>query len=1169
MCFEEFYSHFSKSGWIPGEFEVIPPTRAYLTKLLRLLQVLRELFITDRWFLNMKDQRQKRCVGSLQLATPQGELYLRTVSVESLREWLSHPEGPQLIDTHGGPDAESYRALAIGLDPQCLYDEEAEVGIGIVFKPPYVGTVSFGVAADHFNRWLGDTPNNKLSGPSLLFLSISLNSEIYPLCKRSPYLIDVSQKVMSEDVITGGTLTEFRGFLLPRVMAKEKPTSEDYVLCGSYPRLPGGKPLLINPVSQRVCDEAFTKDWICLPLQQPSPEHWSLQEDKIFDQWKTSLAHAREIGASNNAMNSESDKNKKGKSKSLNSSKTTPTVKEEKMDTDQPNPPEIPPSNEGASKTSGSSLLPDDSSISPEVLAQAREILEDLHGLHLHALFEMGSVRAVDRILAEMVMAHFARINLLLGEDLNVSLRELVTVTQEASKGLQRDIKLSLGDTAMKWCGAGVQVAIDKYHQRIDSAITKTLLFLDCGRREGRAFLRERVSEMESTTELQELSEALAERFNNHQSQIWKIVMGPGMSDPRVSTRVNAALSAVQPMVNNYFGGILEGLMGSLSLTAPPGDETARSTQEGVEQRIAEALKKSLPPEAVRGGDPPQGLHVGYKLDFFHRDSVPPVPALSSTALPDLLKAMDRLRLQVPPVPDEARSLLEGETLLDKINPGSKDSRSEEVEVHLMSDLLHTFERAPKVKGMKRCSALPNRAAKTESSAGTPGAGQVPPSQVDASGKDPSQPPTTGSHKRKIESLKADVFRRMSQMPQVVIGGVVIDHDQDSVLATLSVSKKRASNPVQNLDDEVEGQDEPARKVTKVTFASDDDLSSPLARSKPDASVSQQNGGKPDNDDDPDDEPTEVDGDDDEPTDIEGAKVGNQKDLEEDEEGSSDSDEEEEDDVLEEPKESLGSSEDPDLVTNRLQARINLYAGDKIVANRVRCSILDLRKDAEEPSRMEIEASPIFRLRGPKEGDKSISNIAVHWITILANSNILGNKHPNAFKPPEGWPKIYSWETFRAQAPEVASKLWRGRRTSPSIVVIIPPEESEFRKSYFLNRLHKIGSIKRVSVYYEDEKARKQRRKQYCFCGYCGVVSMNEDSGFSHMRKHLGVEFVCGGCLNYKDPIPKNMGLHMQVCTPCKVVRRACGLKDLVLPTKSSKQKKKGKSKKGGKKRTQ
>ena len=523
--------------------EAISPARAYFTKLLHLLQVLRELFITERWFLNKKDQWQTRCVGSLQLVTPQGELYLRSVSVASLRKWLSQPEGPQLIDTHGGPDAETYRALAIGLDPDYLYDKEAVVGLGVVFKPPYINTVSFGAAADHFSRWLGNTPNNKLAGPSLLFLSISLNSEVYPLCKRSPYLIDVSHKKMSEDNINGGVLDEFRGFRLPRVMAKEDIHSEDYVLCGSYPRLPGGKSLLVNPVSQRVCDEAFKKDWICLPLKQPSPEHWSLQEDKVFDQWKTSLAHGREVGASNNAMNSEATKGKQGKTKPLSSTKTTPAVKEKEEDMEvTPDLPVTPSSGAEASKVGVSNLPHDNSLVSPEVIAQAKEILEDLHGLHLRALFEMGSVRAVDWILAEQAMAHFARINLLLGDDLNISLRELIIVTQEACEGLQRDITLSLGATVMKWCGADVQGAIDKYHQRIDSAITKTLLFLDCGRREGRSFLKEQISGMELMAELQELSEALAERFNNHQSQIWKVVLGPGMSDPRVSTRVSAAL---------------------------------------------------------------------------------------------------------------------------------------------------------------------------------------------------------------------------------------------------------------------------------------------------------------------------------------------------------------------------------------------------------------------------------------------------------------------------------------------------------------------------------------------------------------------------------------------------------------------------------------------------
>ena len=340
--------------------------------------------------------------------------------MESLRKWLSQPKGPQLIDTHGGPDAETYRALAIGLDPDYLYDKEAVVGLGVVFKPPYINTVSFWVASDHFNRWLSNTPNNNLAGPSLLFLSISLNSEVYPLCKRSPYLVDVSQKSMSKDNINGGILEECRGFRLPRVMAKEDIHSEDYILCGSYPRLPGGKSLLVNPVSQCVCDEAFKKDWICLPLQQPSPDHWSLKEDKVFDQWKTSLAHGREMGVSNNAMNM------LGKTKSLNSSKmtkTTPVKEEGEEDTEMtPDPLVVPPSNEGVSRVGGSNLILDDPSVPPEVMAQAKEILEDLHGLHLRALFEMGSVRAVDRILAERVMAHFACINLLLGEDLNVSL---------------------------------------------------------------------------------------------------------------------------------------------------------------------------------------------------------------------------------------------------------------------------------------------------------------------------------------------------------------------------------------------------------------------------------------------------------------------------------------------------------------------------------------------------------------------------------------------------------------------------------------------------------------------------------------------------------------------------------------------------------------------------
>ena len=59
---------------------------------------------------------------------------------------------------------------------------------------------------------------------------------------------------------------------------------------------------------------------------------------------------------------------------------------------------------------------------------------------------------------------------------------------------------------------------------------------------------------------------------------MYKVALSPGMADARVSSRVNMALAAVQPMVNNYFWGVLQGLISCLSLTVPPGEESAHST---------------------------------------------------------------------------------------------------------------------------------------------------------------------------------------------------------------------------------------------------------------------------------------------------------------------------------------------------------------------------------------------------------------------------------------------------------------------------------------------------------------------------------------------------------------------------------------------------------------
>ena len=75
-------------------------------------------------------------------------------------------------------------------------------------------------------------------------------------------------------------------------------------------------------------------------------------------------------------------------------------------------------------------------SASDPLFKQLKTLLERLHALHLQALFEMGSVRVVDRVSAEQLMASFAHVNLVMGEDLNKSLRSLVDVTKGACADL-------------------------------------------------------------------------------------------------------------------------------------------------------------------------------------------------------------------------------------------------------------------------------------------------------------------------------------------------------------------------------------------------------------------------------------------------------------------------------------------------------------------------------------------------------------------------------------------------------------------------------------------------------------------------------------------------------------------------------------------------------------
>ena len=49
-------------------------------------------------------------------------------------------------------------------------------------------------------------------------------------------------------------------------------------------------------------------------------------------------------------------------------------------------------------------------------------------------------------------------------------------------------------------------------------------------------------------------------------------------------------------------------------------------------------------------------------------------------------------------------------------------------------------------------------------------------------------------------------------------------------------------------------------------------------------------------------------------------------------------------------------------------------------------------------------------------------------------------------------------------------------------------------------------------------------------CPYCGVLSQNAPSGCSHIRRHLGFAFACGGCRQFHTEAPKKLQEHLGKC---------------------------------------
>ena len=207
-----------------------------------------------------------------------------------------------------------------------------------------------------------------------------------------------------------------------------------------------------------------------------------------------------------------------------------------------------------------------------------------------------------------------------------------------------------------------------------------------------------------------------------------------------------------------------------------------------------------------------------------------------------------------------------------------------------------------------------------------------------------------------------------------------------------------------------------------------------------------------------------------------------------------------------------------------LSKRYEVFTSDYDWVQSVRGSLLGLEAGTL-PSRRDIDNSSCFVPRVAASESDLPEVITEHWLPILRREGLLMECPPDQFTALADWILLYTREGLQKYLPAVLSAF-----PSPgtlSLIAIAPPE---FRvgmdKEFLLCNFHHHQCLMRQSFNL------KGRHRQLTFCPYCRVINKNSDTALSHMRKHLDLQFVCGGCYSKSFLNGLALNKHMRTQYP-------------------------------------
>ena len=192
---------------------------------------------------------------------------------------------------------------------------------------------------------------------------------------------------------------------------------------------------------------------------------------------------------------------------------------------------------------------------------------------------------------------------------------------------LVRDMDIAAqNSTALPSENPAIGAALHRFTGLVKLKLALPLAQVDTAQEDMERFLHHLLKELRSQTDMKNLIDNLSLRIAADQSRAHQIVFGKPMENIEVLLRVILGVAVDQPVESNFFPGILEGLLGRLSIAAHGETNPPTSAKEGAAQLwtstvlnvVQKMEKRQVRLETSGSSGMHSGLHLNYEEDFLN-----------------------------------------------------------------------------------------------------------------------------------------------------------------------------------------------------------------------------------------------------------------------------------------------------------------------------------------------------------------------------------------------------------------------------------------------------------------------------------------------------------------------------------------------------------------------